>query len=138
MKHEEAYQLVEAELHRAIEKHPAWPESVYTQLAIIGEEFGELQQAVLQQEYEDGRRAAIKEEAVQLAAMAVRFLANLEDGEISQLKAENERLLEIARILRKKAPSGFVLCDNCARSGGAPCPRCTSANGWPEFRKKGE
>lgn len=56
--------------------------------------------------------------------------------ETDQLKEENQRLLEIARILRGEVPVDFSLCHKCARSG--VCGRCSAKNGWAEFRKKGQ
>jgi len=65
------------ELRRAEELHPGWPADIFERLAIIGEEFGELQQATLQAKYEQGDPRAIYTEAVQLSAMTLRFLFNL-------------------------------------------------------------
>ena len=62
------------ELRRAEEKHPGWPENIFEQLAIVGEEFGEVQQAALQAKWEQGKPERIYEEAVQMAAMSLRFL----------------------------------------------------------------
>ena len=60
--------------------------------------------------------------------------------EIDQLKEENERLLELAKILRREVPAGYMLCYQCARRPptGAACGGCTAANGWTGFRKKGD
>ena len=64
----------------AIEKFPIWPTDPLHALAILGEEFGELTKAVVQAIYEPekNKRYAVHKEAVQTAAMALRFLANLE------------------------------------------------------------
>lgn len=56
--------------------------------------------------------------------------------ENAALKEENQRLLEIAMILRREVPAGFLLCDKCART--AFCSPCTARNGWAGFRKKGQ
>ena len=40
------------ELKKAEKIHPSWPDNLFEGLAIIGEEFGELQQAALQSKYE--------------------------------------------------------------------------------------
>ena len=66
-----------AEISRAETLHPGWPENIYEQLAIIGEEFGELQQAALDNDHKAQNTQHIEDEAVQLAAMALRFLFNL-------------------------------------------------------------
>lgn len=71
-----------AELTRAETKFPGWPEDALHALAVLGEEFGELTQAVLQRTYEaeesDVIAWAVRTEAVQTAAMALRFLINIE------------------------------------------------------------
>lgn len=70
---------VACEVERAERKWPIWPLNLFEQLAIVGEEFGELQQAVLQNKHESGKAEHVREEAIHLAAMAVRFLKNLPD-----------------------------------------------------------
>src|SRR5690606_10602530 len=49
-------------------------------VAVIGEEFGELNKAVLQAVYEPNKStpADVREEAIQTAAMALRFLHSLD------------------------------------------------------------
>ncbi len=64
------------ELRRAEAKHPGWPSDPFVALAIVGEEFGEAQQAALDYAYHGGARAAYYGELVQLAAMALRILFN--------------------------------------------------------------
>ena len=68
------------EIARAVEKFPTWPTDPLHALAVLGEEFGELQKAVLQSVYEPHKAtpADVAEEAVQVAAMAFRFLASLD------------------------------------------------------------
>ena len=59
-------------------KFPSWPDDPFHALAVISEEFGELNQAVLQHVYEPKKKVEhddIRDEAIQLAAMAVRQLA---------------------------------------------------------------
>lgn len=69
---------VAAEVLRAEKKHPGWPSDAVHAAAIVGEEAGELLQAALQWHYEGGNLASMRKEAVQTAAMAVRFLIYLE------------------------------------------------------------
>ena len=73
-----------------MKKHPKWPQDLCRQALVVGEEAGELQQAVLNSvEYSeagwdidfapdrlhyDKLQSRIDEEAVQVAAMALRFL----------------------------------------------------------------
>ncbi|MDA8119523.1 MAG: hypothetical protein M0Z85_05600 [Gammaproteobacteria bacterium] len=68
------------ELAKATRKYPTWPTDPLHALAVLGEEFGELTQAVLQRTYEPDKTslAHVREEAVQTAAMALRFLLSLE------------------------------------------------------------
>lgn len=62
-------------------KFPTWPDDPFHALAVINEEVGELNKAVLQHVYEPKKRVEhddIRDEAIQLAAMAVRFLMSLD------------------------------------------------------------
>lgn len=67
------------ELARAEHKHPGWPENIFEQLAIIGEEFGELQKAALELHYKypSAHVSYIEEEAIQTAAMVIRLLIDI-------------------------------------------------------------
>lgn len=65
------------ELERAEAKFPHWPESVVEQAAIVCEESGELIRAALQLKYEGGNVEDCRKEAIQTAAMCIRFLKNL-------------------------------------------------------------
>lgn len=69
-----------AELDRAVAKFPTWPTDPLHAAAVLGEEFGELTKAVLQFTYEPHKTSAdeIREEAIQTAAMALRFVFSLE------------------------------------------------------------
>lgn len=64
------------ELHKAVTKHPSWPrhDAIHA-AAIVQEEAGELIRAALQFHYEDGSPDEIHKEAIQTAAMGLRFLA---------------------------------------------------------------
>lgn len=68
------------EVQRAMAKFPTWPTDPLHALAVLGEEFGELTKAALQTVYEPHKVAAgeLRSEAVQTAAMALRFLASLD------------------------------------------------------------
>lgn len=72
--------IVLTELERATSKFPTWPTDPLHALAVLGEEFGELTKAVLQSTYEPHKVTAddVYAEAVQTAAMALRFLASLD------------------------------------------------------------
>lgn len=57
------------ELRRADEQHGDAAD-LYVQLAVLGEEYGELQKAALQFDYEGGSRDALLKECIQVGAMA--------------------------------------------------------------------
>jgi NTP pyrophosphatase (non-canonical NTP hydrolase) len=79
MNREQVIDDVFMELRKAEKKHPGWPNSLFEAYTIIAEEVGELAQAILQEKYEKGTKNRIKEEAIQSAAMCLRFLLNLYD-----------------------------------------------------------
>ena len=68
------------EVARATEKFPTWPTDPLHALGVLGEEFGELTKAVLQFTYEPHKTTLddIRTEAIQTAAMALRFAASLD------------------------------------------------------------
>lgn len=73
--------LLDRELQDAANKFGTWPTDPLHCVAIIGEEFGELTQAVLDAKYADEQDAEhfakIEMEATQTAAMCLRFLLSL-------------------------------------------------------------
>lgn len=74
------------EYSRAVAKHPIWPTDPVHATVILLEEAGELTQATLQVVYEGaGAQGVVNmyNEATQTGAMALRFLANMEDYRLS-------------------------------------------------------
>lgn len=71
---------VRAEMARAVLLFPTWPTDPLHALAVLGEEFGELNKAMLQLAYEPRKsnRADVRKEAIQTAAMALRLAMSLE------------------------------------------------------------
>lgn len=67
------------ELLEAEEKFPGWPMDVIHAAAIATEEKGELLKAAIDFYYGRGTREKMLKEAVQVGAMAMRFLINLDD-----------------------------------------------------------
>lgn len=67
------------ELDRATKKFPTWPTDPLHALAVLGEEFGELTKATLQLTYEPEKVTPkeLQAEAIQTAAMALRFAASI-------------------------------------------------------------
>ena len=72
------YQAIDEELQRAEIKHPNWPEDLFIQLAIMNEEAGEVNKAVLHYKFEKGSIEDVREELIQTAAMCMRMLNSLE------------------------------------------------------------
>ncbi len=78
---DEAASMAIAEVRRAMRKFPTWPTDPFHALAVIGEEFGEVQAGTLQHIYEPEKgvtREHLRAESVQLAAMALRNLLSLD------------------------------------------------------------
>ena len=65
------------EMKRAERKFPGWPTDPIHAAAVLQEEAGELVQAALQFTYEGGSLESMRNEAVQVGAMALRFLLNV-------------------------------------------------------------
>jgi len=81
---------VMAEVSKAVAKFPTWPTDPLHALAVLGEEYGELNKAVLQTVYEPHKvtHEELHTEAVQTAAMSIRFLQSLLDGRYVFAKSE--------------------------------------------------
>ena len=79
------WQVVMDEVSRATRKFPTWPDDPLHAVAVLGEEFGELTKAVLQTIYEPHKvqEGELRTEAIQTAAMALRFLASLDRYEFA-------------------------------------------------------
>lgn len=73
------------ELVNAVSLHPSWPTDPVHAAAIVAEESGELVQASLQSVYEPHKSGLdnARQEAIQTAAMAVRFVIHLSDYELT-------------------------------------------------------
>lgn len=69
-----------AELQRAVVKFPTWPTDPLHALGVLHEEVGELSKEVLQLVYEPHKSSpeAVRREAIQAAAMALRFVMSLD------------------------------------------------------------
>lgn len=85
MDRKQIWQEIELELRKAKKKFPNWPDHPAAQAGIVSEESGELMKAALLWKYERGKtddhqmkqKEEMKLEAIQTAAMAIRFLENL-------------------------------------------------------------
>lgn len=63
---------------RASEIHPKWPTDALHAVSILTEESGELMKATIEYHYNNGDKEAIRQEAIQTAAMALRVLLNID------------------------------------------------------------
>ena len=70
--------LVIKELHRAEKEFPYWFGDPIHASNVVAEEAGELVRAANIFSYEDGLLYTLKEEAIQTAAMAIRFLKHID------------------------------------------------------------
>lgn len=77
---------IREEIGRAVTKFPTWPSDIIHAGNVVMEEAGELAKAVLQRVYEPHKAtlADVREEAIQTAAMAVRFLISLERYDLAR------------------------------------------------------
>lgn len=82
------------ELNSAVLKWTQWPTDPLHAKAVLDEEVGELEQAILQNIYENGKSdiADIKKEAIQVSAMILRFLISLDDYEFKESKMHSQTL----------------------------------------------
>lgn len=69
--------MVFNELRSAESLHPNWPTNIFEALAVVQEGVGELAQACLGVKHKGASEDRVFEEAVQVAAMGLRFLFNL-------------------------------------------------------------
>ena len=87
------------ELLEAEEQHPGWPQDVIHAAAIASEEKGELLKASIDFYFGRGSREELIKEAVQMGAMATRFLMHVEDYEPNEDQMSRETKI---KYLRKK------------------------------------
>jgi hypothetical protein len=74
------WEEIDEELHRAINKFPTWPTDIIHAGNVVSEEAGELSKAVLQAVYEPNKSNIedVRKEAIQTAAMCIRFIRSLD------------------------------------------------------------
>lgn len=91
---EQTVEDVKQELRRAMEKFPLWPTDPLHALAVLGEEFGELTKDMLQLCYEPHKttKEAVRTEAIQTAAMALRLVMNLDAYKYKRSAQEHLRV----------------------------------------------
>lgn len=88
------------EIEYACNKFPRWPTDPIHAVTILAEEVGELQKAILQQTYSPGiaghSTQRVYDEALQVAAMSLRFLAAFDDYEY---KPSNQTPISAIKVL---------------------------------------
>lgn len=92
---QEAVAQILAEVQRARQKFPQWPTDPLHAAAILNEESGEVQKAVLEAVYEPHKvlRSTIRTEVIQTAAMCLRFLASFDRYEWNHAKQHKQEAL---------------------------------------------
>lgn len=82
------------EVQRATAKFPTWPNDPLHALAVLGEEYGELNKAILQLTYEPHKTSLekVREEAIQTAAMAIRLAMSLERYKYQQSEQHSQEM----------------------------------------------
>lgn len=98
---ERADDAIYAELDKALAKFPTWPTDPLHAVGVVGEEYGELVKAVLQLTYEPHKCSMddVREEAIQTAAMAIRFVRSLD---AYQFKAGEQHKQAIAALRQEE------------------------------------
>ncbi len=77
--HAAFHMAVSEELRRADAQHSDAAD-IYEMLAVLGEEFGELQQAVLDYDYHGGTRDHVLKECIQVGAMACKTFRFIQES----------------------------------------------------------
>jgi NTP pyrophosphatase (non-canonical NTP hydrolase) len=116
MRISDAEKMIQHEFEKAEHKFPGFPIDPVHAAAVLQEEAGELVQATLQLTYENGSIDAVKKEAAQVGAMAIRFLVNLENMQCRP----SDQIIRGSGIIEK--PKGLV------------CPKCLGDGLDPEWR----
>lgn len=83
------------EVGKATNKFPTWPTRALDAVAVLNEEVGELNKEVLQMTYEPHKtdKEKIRTEAIQAAAMAIRFLMSLDKYDYSPTEQHEQEPL---------------------------------------------
>lgn len=91
-----SFEQIQIEVERAMRKFPDWPTDPLHALAVLGEEYGELTKALLQYTYEPHKTSSeeVRIEAIQTAAMALRFVMSLEKYSFKQSYQHQQLLPE--------------------------------------------
>lgn len=93
---EQLFDEIMVELRKAVDKFPTWPIDPIHAVEVINEKVGELNKAVLQEVYEPhkNKNGDVRKEAVQAAAMCLRFLAGMSKYKFTPGRQYEQSLLD--------------------------------------------
>ena len=96
---------VEREMKKAIKEFPKWPTDPIHAVAVVAEESGELQKAVLEAVYEPEKFSIhdVRWEAIQTIAMCLRFIHSL-DAKLYAWEQSNHHVQNAEHEPRRGAP----------------------------------
>lgn len=97
-----------SEVQNATEKYPTWPTDPLHALAVLGEEYGELNKAILQLTYEPSKTspAEVRMEAIQTAAMALRLAMSLDRYQYAPCHQHSQQKLDLT-VVRAREKDDF-------------------------------
>lgn len=77
------YTEIMDELSYAMKKYPEWPTDPLHAIGVVAEEVGECQREIMLMTYEPAKsnNHKVRAEAIQMAAMAIRFIASIDKYE---------------------------------------------------------
>ena len=89
------------EVEMATKKFPFWPNDPIHAAAVIQEEAGELIQATLETvyEYPKSSHKDVRKEAVEIAAMVIRFLISFDDGKYEYRQSQQHKQKAVEEVL---------------------------------------
>jgi hypothetical protein len=129
-----------AELERATKKFPTWPTDPLHAFAVVGEEFGECQKEVLQLVYEPHKSSPeeVRKEAIQMAAMALRFVMSLDVYIYTAREQHSQQQIAAAPAPGENTIAPCKACGDtvgiCRRLERTDCPRKAVAQAPGEGR----
>ncbi len=131
----ECIEAVFKEIRRAEELHLGWPVDFCEALTIITEEHGELAHAIIENKYRDGPLEDIKEEAIHLAAMSLRFVFAMSDASVVQSEEQVTRNHRVGGSNPLAGSNNERGCGSCAHgseddSDYDNCDACKDGNNW--------
>lgn len=128
------------EIGKAIAKFPTWPTDPLHTLAVLGEEYGELTKAVLQLTYEPHKTSMdeLRTEAIQTAAMSLRFLQSIDTYQFKRGEQHKQELYAAPSPVQSAwTAHGIKREDTCVWVQDSDGPWNTSCGKVFEFTNEG-